>query len=381
MLSTTLLCFPRTPPPHSRTPPSPRLDIAVCNGGSCAENGGETLLSACKILSAGDTDLEVTTVYCSGECPAKFAMLSPRKGALEAVATSCSTLEDAVASAETAIAAAGSTVAPGLKEAFLNFNRARAAEEEGDLAAARDAYAAAIASAPSGLLVPCQQPLEPEPIEWAGSKWAERLFSSELVLVSDTDRAAAAADDGGGESWGTCGGTNTVVDRKVVTTPRVTLRGCVADGTSLAGKWTDEAGGTGEFHLRMCDRGRTFSGTLSRDGESGPPATWRGVRRSAPARGRGGRGGGRGGRGRGMMRNQPPPSSVEWIHQSRLGMSRCSLGLGDAAVAVDEARAATELCCRTASGWTALAEALEASGDDVEGAQRARAEVEYLTLR
>ena len=82
-----------------------------------------------------------------------------------------------------------------------------------------------------------------------------------------------------------------------------------------------------------------------------------------------------------MLRNQPPPSGVEWIHQSRLGSSRCSLGLGDAAAAVDEARAATELCCRAASGWAALAEALEASGDDAEGAQRARAEVEYLTLR
>ena len=283
---TTLLCTPRTRTPPLRTSP-PRLDIAVCTGGSCAEGGAETLLTACKILTAADPDQNPASVFCSGECPAQLAMLSPRKGALEAYEVSCGTLEEAVAAAETAIAAAGSTVAPLLKEAFLCYARSKAAEDEGDLAAARDAYAAAIAAAPANLLEPCQEPLEPEPTVWAGSKWAERLFSSELVLPSDADRAAATDDDGG-ESWGACGGTNTVVDRKVVTTPRMTLLGCVADGTSLAGRWRDDAGGAGEFELRMCERGRTFRGTLSReeggdDESGGPPVAWRGVRRSAPA--------------------------------------------------------------------------------------------------
>jgi len=57
--------------------------------------------------------------------------------------------------------------------------------------------------------------------------------------------------------------------------------------------------------------------------------------------------------------------------------ARCSLQLGDAEAAVAEARAATAMCCRTPSGWLALAEALEASGEAL-GAKEARAELAYL---
>ena len=47
------------------------------------------------------------------------------------------------------------------------------------------------------------------------------------------------------------------------------------------------------------------------------------------------------------------------------------------ATQVADARAATTMCCRTPSGWLALAEALEASGEAL-GAKEVRAELAYL---
>ena len=48
--------------------------------------------------------------------------------------------------------------------------------------------------------------------------------------------------------------------------------------------------------------------------------------------------------------------------------------------AVEDAKAATTLCCRTPSGWAAYAEALEAGGD-VEAAAEVRGELAYLKAR
>lgn len=162
--------------------PSPRMEVTVCTGGACAESGAEMLLDACSALAAGDAKLEVKTAFCSGECPAAHAMLCPKKGSEEAYEASCSTLEDAIASAEAALSTAKVDIQPGLKDAFILSVEAKSAEERGDMEAARDAYTGLLATVPADLLEPCQEPLPSEPIDWDGSKWAEDSFASELNI-------------------------------------------------------------------------------------------------------------------------------------------------------------------------------------------------------
>ena len=72
-----------------------RMDISVCTGGACSESGAERLLHACSVLASGDEKMEVKSAFCSGECPANFAMLSPRRGAMEAYEAKCDTVEEA----------------------------------------------------------------------------------------------------------------------------------------------------------------------------------------------------------------------------------------------------------------------------------------------
>ena len=352
------------------------MDITVCTGGACCEGGAELLLDACSVLAAGDATIEVKTAFCSGECPANLAMLSPRRGAMEAYEVKCSTVDEAIASATAAIAQAESQVGDGLTEVFVALAEAKAAALAGDAATARERYAAALAISPPGLLEPCQQPLEPETLEWAGSRWAEDWYSTELSLAT----AEESAEDPEA-AFGTCGGGNRVVDRKVVPKPTLTLRDCRIDGLRLTGRWDDTDGGAGEAELLMSESGRTFEGSLRSDGAAPEAAAsmWMGVRKSSAGgrggRGRGGRGGGRGGRG--VMRTETPPSRVKWVHEAWVAKARCSLTLGDADTAVADARAATVMCCRAPSGWLALAEALEANGE-APGAKEARAELAYL---
>ena len=355
------------------------MDITVCTGGACSEAGAELLLDACSVLAAGDASIEVKSAFCSGECPANRAMLSPRRGAIEAYEAKGSTVDECIASATAAIAQAESQVGDGLTEAFVALAEAKAAALAGDAATARERYAAALAGAPPGLLEPCQPPLEPETLEWAGSRWTEDLYSTELSLATAEERAEQPE-----AAFGTCGGGNRVVERKVVPRPTLTLRDCTIDGRRLTGRWEDTEGGAGEAELLMSESGRTFEGTLRSDAAAQAATTWKGVRRSAVGRGgrgRGGRGGGRGGHGgrggRGVARAETPPSRVKWAHEAWVAKARCSLQLGDAEAAVAEARAATAMCCRTPSGWLALAEALEASGEAL-GAKEARAELAYL---
>lgn len=356
------------------------LIITVCTGGACSEGGAERLLDACSVLAAGDATIEVTTAFCSGECPANLAMLSPRRGAMEAYEAKCSTVDEAIASATAAIAQAESQIGDGLTEVFIALAEAKAAALAGDAATARERYAAALASAPPGLLEPCQQPLEPETLEWAGSRWAEDRYSTELSLAT----AEKSAEDPEA-AFGTCGGGNRVVDRKVVPKATLTLRDCRVDGLRLTGRWEDTDGGAGEAELLMSESGRTFEGSLRSEaaGAEAAASTWTGVRKSSAVgrggRGRGGRGGGRGGRGgRGAMRTETPPSRAKWVHEAWVAKARCSLALGDADTAIADARAATLMCCRTPSGWLALADALEANGEAL-GAKDARAELAYLT--
>ena len=72
----------------------------LCPHGTWRKSGGELLLKACSVLAAGDESIEVTSCFCSGECPPLTAMLTPRRGSIEAYEATCSTVEEALASAE-----------------------------------------------------------------------------------------------------------------------------------------------------------------------------------------------------------------------------------------------------------------------------------------
>ena len=343
------------------------------------------LLDACSVLASGDASIEVRSVYCSLTCPDGLAMLCANKGSLEPVEARCGTPEDAIASAEAAIADAGSVVpSESLKLAFVAQLQAKAAEGKGDLNTARDHYNNLLSLVPAHLLAPCQEPLPAETVEWPGSQWKESLYNSVLSI----DARSPDAGELGMALGGTCGGGQALVEKKVVSLPSVRLVNIAADGQRLSGRWEDSAGGAGDFDVSMRPDGRRFAGVL-RGGEEGD-RPWSGLRKAAApsgrgaTRGRGGRGGrgrgGRGGPGRGgvALRAQPPPSRASWVHEGYLGRSRCHLKLGDAGAAVADARAATELCCRAVSGWSALAEALAAEGADNAAEARAREELEYL---
>jgi len=106
----------------------------------------------------------------------------------------------------------------------------------------------------------------------------------------------------------------------------------------------------------MSADGRRFSGRLGDD--DGSELEWTGFRRQG-------------------ARGEAPPRRVAWLHEALLGRGRCRLKAGDAAEALEDARAATALCCRAASGWLLAADAAEASGDE-EAARAARDEYEWL---
>ena len=366
---------PRSPPLRR---PSPRMEISVCNGGACTKNGALLLVEACSVFAANDAKIEVKTIICSGECPFNLAMISPVRGTVEAYAATCNTLESAIESAEAALATAGASVEPSLRTAFVLIQQSKEAEAAGEFPRALEGYDAVLKAAPANLLEPRQATLALESLEWQGSQWGESLFSSDLVLGSK-----GAAESDGAVEFGACGGGQAIVDKKVVTTPRVSLLACTVQARQLSGQWVDSAGLKGTFELTMSENGHSFTGVLRYEGDvSREPRPWRGVRKAA----KGGRA-----RGRPAKRAEAPPSPVKWLHDAYLAKARCHLARGDVDAAVEEARAATVLCCRAPSGWVALAEALEASASqgrargasDAAGAAAAiaRAEVEYLEER
>ena len=142
------------------------MAMTVCTGGACKESGADLLLDACTVLAAGDAELEVVSAFCSGECPAKFAMICPQKGMMEAYEAPCSTRTAAIESAEAAIVAAGSSIAPGLLESFKLLAEAKDAQLVGDLVTARSRWVAMLDSMPAALSEPCQPPLPPEKVQW-----------------------------------------------------------------------------------------------------------------------------------------------------------------------------------------------------------------------
>jgi predicted Zn-dependent protease len=74
---------------------------------------------------------------------------------------------------------------------------------------------------------------------------------------------------------------------------------------------------------------------------------------------------------------EEPPLRQRWVYEALLGRGHARLALKQPAEALEDAREATRLCCRTAEGWQLLAEAAEACGDG-EAAAAARGEAAQL---
>jgi hypothetical protein len=266
-------------------------------------------------------------------------MLCPKRGMMESYVAPCDTTEAAIASAEGVLDTIGVAVDPELRTALVAMLGAQAASDEGDWAAAASQYERALAATPAALLAPSQLPLEPEPLDWASTRWDESLFSSELAVTDALD--AKCAD--------------------------LALSQCVADAEahSLQGVWEDANGASGTFKIEMRGDGRQFSGSLTSAADSSV-REWRGTRK--------GKGGGR----RPMRRGEKPSAQVEWVHKMHLAKARCHMKLGEADAAIQASRAATELCCRAANGWGLLAEAWAMAGDHSSEVEAAREEAEWL---
>lgn len=328
------------------------MDLTICTGGACTERGADLLYEATCVLSSADEKLwkarggGVKTAFCSGECPPDGAMMCPKRAMVPSYVAPCQTVEEAIASAEDALEAAGAVYDASLKEAYLAKLKGDAASLEADHAGALEAYAAAVAATPAALLEqPSQPELPDESLEWDSSKWSESLFGTSLTC-GETITAFEYASCGKG-------GCVQLVD-------------CTSDEETrtLSGMWEHtEDGSGGSFAITMSENGRKFAGTLTEDAD-GEAKEWTGMRKSS-------------GRGAGRMRGEKPSKRFEWLHELLLAKSTAALSSGDAAGAVEDATLATALCCQTASGWEALAAAKEAAGDD-EGAQAAREEADWL---
>ena len=195
---------------------------------------------------------------------------------------------------------------------------------------------------PTALLQPSQAPLESESLSWEGTGWEENLFGSSLAFG-----ASAAEGD-----FGTCKGGMRLYEVTVDEPER-----------ALRGRW-QQGEQEGNFELLLTGDGRRFTGKLV-DGEGGSRA-WEGMRK---------------GTGTGMRRRRrgaPPELKLLWLHSALLSRGRMQLAAGAAKAAMDDARAATTLCCRTASGWTLLSESASACGD-TEEAEAAKHEAEWLS--
>ena len=319
-------------------------EVTVCTGGACARNGALQLHSALCTLSAEEPSITVKHATCSSVCPKVGAILSPMRGRIPAYTAPCSTPAEACASAEEALQQGKDpmpSAPPALMKAYLLQQDAEAAADEGDLSGALEAFSMAVDSVPPALFEPSQPPLEPEDLVWDASEWTESFWASELIC---------------GESlanyeYGTCGTDVTLVDCTVDESDEESPR--------LVGYYENAAdGASGEFNIAMSSDGRRFSGTLTDDAD-GETHEWSGARKVARRVG------------------QRPSPKVQWLHSLLVRRSQCQLDAGAAEEAAESAAAATQLCCRTASGWEAYAEAKAKLGDE-EAAADARAEALWL---
>jgi len=315
--------------------------VEVCDGGSCGENGGERLLEVGAALAPG---LKFVPAMCSGLCPDKGVAVCARKNIDDSYVTKTNThtATDAINAAVALIEAAGKKPpAPELVTAVTAWLAAKEANAGGDDDVALRELDVALREVPPEVLEPSQEPLPAESTAWGGSKWEEALGGSELVFAESVEEG----------EYGHCG--NGVV-----------LFDCEEQDGALSGRWRDESGAGGEFELKMSANGRHFEGELRHAG-SEQELVWTGMRKGV---------------GVGMRRvcrGEPAPRGAAWLHASLVLRSRLRLAAGDAAAALEDARAATVLCCRDAGGWRQLGEAADAA-DDEAAADAAWDEVAWL---
>ena len=325
-------------------------DVTVCTGGACAKNGAGSLLAALSTVTAADDKILVKEMFCSQECPNGRAMCSPWKGRSPAEAMVCNDLESIMDSATAVLEKRGASEIDGvneLKDVFTHQFNAEQAANAGDDAAAVELYAAALAAVPPALLEPSQPPLDIEDLAWDSTSWLESEWSSDLKMSESTANY----------EYATCGDPSapiTLVDCTIDESDETAVRlsGYYEGGATGGG------GGGGEFEVVMSEDGRTFKGTVT-DDEDGEPREWSGKRQVARRLG------------------ERPGIKVRWLHGMLIQQSKCQLAVGQAVEAVKSATLATTLCCRTAAGWAALAEACAQAGDE-EGAAAAKEEAEWL---
>jgi len=309
--------------------------ITVCTGGACTASGAAALLECASILTSTEPQILVKATSCCSVCPrAQKVVVCASEGQDQPYSAVAS---DPLAAATALVTAAGLNAADAssLSEVYTDLVAARVADSAEEQVTR---YASVVEAGTSLLEVPAHAPLEPEPLEWEATEWQQSLLSDgaePLVLSESTANF----------EFGECGAT--------------LLLDAVADEGTLSGLWEDASGGSGAFALEMTADGRRFHGTLSDDAD-GTEQVWSGVRR--PAGGSGA---------------EAAPQRIAWLHEALLGRGRAQLKAGEHALALEDARAATRLCCRTASGWLLLAEVAEACGDG-DTAQAARDEYQWL---
>lgn len=296
-----------------------RAEIAICEGGACSRNGAALLLGACAAL--GGADLRVVGSACTSKCPSRGVVLT-NNGAQSVVPASYAA--QALESAQAAIAGSSDALAA----AWTAKTEADAALTAGQPKRAVPLFSEALELAPPTLLQPSHDELGALPTDFQDSVWETSM--GELQF----------ADSITSFEFGTC--------------DDLTLTDCVQDDLTLRGQYETSSSEYGDFELLMSDDGRWLTGTLTGDREE----EWTGMRAGC--------GGG-----------EPPPPHVRWVHEAYVGRSRAHLAMRKPDLAADDARAATALCCRAASGWEALAAAEDERGDAA-AAALAREEIAFL---
>ena len=316
--------------------------VTICTGGACSVSGAARLLETATILSADDDAVCVEPMSCCSVCPrGKAVVLNNGAGNYAAPANNDAEM---IASATELLTREPD---PALLAAVGALNEARAASKSNEKAS----KFTAVLSSPTVQSLLEQRghsDLEPESFEWEATTWNVREEVSAWDGPRVTTTPLELSDSTANFEFGTCGD--------------IVLMDCVSDEEeppTLSGIYEDGASGSGgEFSFAMSEDGRRFDGSLNDD--DGSVREWSGLRQGA-----------------GGSRDEAPPPRLAWLHEALVGRGECRLESGKKAEALEDARAATALCCRSASGWKLREKAAEAAGE-AEEAEEARKECEWL---
>lgn len=297
--------------------------------------------AAAVLLCKRNDEAKVMNFACSNECPGNGCVATPNRGITPSRTLPTGDATSALDSACALIEESGFAVEDSLKRAFLARCEAQSLLQAGQAAEAEEQFSATLAEAPAELFAPAHAPIEGEPAEWDASLWKESLFDSQLRF----DQSCTTYE------YGQCGkGSLQLLD-------------CEVDGCTLRGQWEGDLGegeDYGHFEVTMRDDGRGFRGTLQSE-EGGTEHAWSG-RRIATSR---------------VRRTERPPWSVRWLFESFQGRARARLALEKSGAALEDAKAAVELCCRAPAGYALLEEVALACGDEATSAE-AREELAWL---